>query len=299
MIVVALRGGLGNQLFQFAKGYAQACAHDSDVFVDTWFLDHSGPEVTKRVFDLLWLNVPAQKAPEVVVGPMRTCASPARGLKRIPKAAALLAARAKGKPRVQVEAAFEWSRQQHLGSRNAYLLGYWQSPKYFQSVSGVVRSWLKPSHSLDLKTIELRSRIASSNGVCINVRRGDFVSGPTRGFHGLMSPSYYREALKQLPASSRDQPVYVFSDEPEWCNTKLDLGRPFEVIMHDHAGPGFSHYLDLMQACSYFVIPNSTFGWWAAWGSGVPGSQIVAPLNWFADPSINTRDLVPSDWLRY
>ena len=53
-----------------------------------------------------------------------------------------------------------------------------------------------------------------------------------------------------------------------------------------------------MRNCKYFIIPNSSFAWWAAWLSDSVGKIVIAPKKWFSDTSINTTDLIPSDWIR-
>ena len=67
---------------------------------------------------------------------------------------------------------------------------------------------------------------------------------------------------------------------------------------HSFAGPKFSHYLALMTACKSFVIPNSSFAWWAAWLADAKGKIVVAPKAWFLEPTRDTRDLIPRTWIR-
>src|SRR5438067_1120058 len=71
---------------------------------------------------------------------------------------------------------------------------------------------------------------------------------------------------------------FVFSDDLEWCRNELRW-LPDHPVFVDHAfaGPKFSHYLHLMSMASHFVIPNSTFGWWAAWLSANAEKTVVAP----------------------
>jgi hypothetical protein len=113
-----------------------------------------------------------------------------------------------------------------------------------------------------------------------------------------MQPDYYRTGLDILRQQDSYDYVFVFSDDPEWCKENLDLPGNVEVVSHKLSGPNFSHYLNLMSACSGFVIPNSSFGWWGAWLSQVPGSSVVAPSKWFANPEIDTSDIVPKSWIR-
>jgi hypothetical protein len=53
----------------------------------------------------------------------------------------------------------------------------------------------------------------------------------------------------------------------------------------------------LMSACKHFIIPNSTFSWWAAWLDTNPDKIVIAPKRWFSG-SIDTTDLIPEEWVK-
>tara|TARA_R110002074_G_scaffold149698_1_gene302405 strand:- start:15226 stop:15531 length:306 start_codon:yes stop_codon:yes gene_type:complete len=96
---------------------------------------------------------------------------------------------------------------------------------------------------------------------------------------------YYEEALSLLP----DRPVKIFSDDPEWCSKNFKGGR-FEISKKD-----FLEDFELLSKCSYHIIANSSFSWWAAWLSD--SKKVIAPAIWFGPNGPGeAKDIVPSNW---
>jgi hypothetical protein len=178
---------------------------------------------------------------------------------------------------------------------SAYLEGYWQSPKYFDSVADRIRCEFTLRDPMSVGARELAEEIRACSSVCINVRRTDFV---TSGMHGTFGKEYYDRGLAVVAERTKIDRIFVFSDDVKWCEANLAFEYPMQVVGHDFAGPKFGEYLNLMAACRHFIIPNSSFAWWAAWLNTDPAKTVVAPKRWFLDESIHTGDLFPIGWIR-
>lgn len=299
MIIIKLQGGLGNQIFQYAFGESLSSIHNTTVKYDSSWLNYSGPNSHRivRQFDLGAFNFKVNQAKNsdlkrwIGTKPARqsltyvTCnLIQSRIFKQFP---------------IIKEPHFQYSESMIQNSTNLYYDGYWQSEKYFLPVKEKIRSELTPRVPLDSETNDLYQEITNQNSLCVNVRRGDFASDKqSNEFHGLLGNEYYSAAVELLFKSEKFDQIYVFSDEPDWCFNFLRLGVPFKTVGHRFAGPKFSHYLKLMSAAKGFVIPNSTFAWWAAWLAQPKPDQIVAPQKWFTDSTIETSDLINSGWKR-
>lgn len=163
--------------------------------------------------------------------------------------------------------------------RRLYLDGYWQSPRYFD-------------HHAELLRNELRPPAPVEEVVGLHVRRGDYVTDPgAAAVMGFVGADYYRRAVERLRAELGDGfELRVFSDDPQWCSSELQVDHPFTVV---EPGPA-AHDLLAMSNCRHLVTANSSFSWWAAWLRPDPGITI-APANWFSG-GLPTHDLLPASW---
>jgi hypothetical protein len=183
----------------------------------------------------------------------------------------------------------------HDAREGAIYDGWWQSPKYFAGVEARIRNDFRFSRDIIPASEALLDRIENSNSICLNVRRTDFLKVDTLNATDL---NYFLRAADHLGKTVSEPRFFIFSDDVEWCRENIKLDYPMEVVGHEHKGWKFGNYLQLMTRCKHFIIPNSSFAWWAAWLNTGPDKIVVAPKHWFTDPSIDTSDLVPGEWLR-
>ena len=142
---------------------------------------------------------------------------------------------------------------------------------------------------------ELLDQIQQTNAVCLNVRRTDFLKVDTLN---TTNAAYFHRGARYVAERIVNPVFFVFSDDMDWCRRNIRLDHEVEFVGHDHKGRKFGNYLQLMSHCKHFVIPNSSFAWWAVWLSRREDQLVVAPERWFNDPEIDTRDLVPENWIR-
>lgn len=62
--------------------------------------------------------------------------------------------------------------------------------------------------------------------------------------------------------------------------------------------PSATEDFRLLSACRHQIATNSSFSWWAAWLNPNADKTVVAPSRWFADASLDTRDLIPEKWIQ-
>ena len=92
--------------------------------------------------------------------------------------------------------------------------------------------------------------------------------------------------------------IYIFSDDLDWCKENLNFLKNKHFIEHDLADKKFYNYLYLMSKFKNFIIPNSSFAWWAAWLSQQENKTIVVPENWSGLVNQKFIDIIPSDWIK-
>lgn len=295
MITVRLKGGLGNQMFQYAFGRAVAARNGDELALDLTYLLDRRPrsDIVFREYDLGLFPIRARLT------------RLSRAAQRAPLPYAWLGA-SEAWQRARSAAGVGRYLRESPGMRlgdvprrgDLFLDGYWQGERFFASVADEIRATFLGRRQREVASPELRGDIERSASVCVNVRRTDYVhlAGSART-HGFVGKEYYDRAMRLVEERVRESRVFVFSDDMDWCRENLSFPHPTTFVGHEHAGARFGRYLELMAACRHFVIPNSSFGWWAAWLSPHADKTIVAPARWYATPE-PLPDPVPDGWLR-
>ena len=280
MISTRIRGGLGNQLFQYCAGRALALRHGVDLSLD--LRDYDGLNafsVGLGHFNVQ--TVPAERLPagreDGVFGV----------LAKVVKGGALRTYR---EAKLGYDAGFG-----ALGDET-HLKGYWQSERYFLDHEDQIRSDLQMVAEPSQQNVDMRGEIAACNAVSLHIRRGDYVSNAKfNAVHGTCDLDYYARAAGFVADRVGDPVIYAFSDDPAWVAENLEL--PFEMRFVDHNDGSTAHEdLRLMATCKHHIIANSSFSWWGAWLNSSQEKVVAAPTQWFAEPAKSNPDILPVSW---
>jgi hypothetical protein len=281
-IVVELLGRMGNQMFQYATARAAALRCGAKVIFDPRSLHR-----LNHPYDMGHFDIKAR-----VGGSKELCPTKDRWLKR-------LAWRTLSK----IEGRFIRERHNRFDPRvltakpATELRGYWQSEKYFADFADQIRQDFAITVPPTAANADMMRRIEGSLSVSVHVRRGDYVtSDKARGIYAVCGMDYYsRAAQHMLEALGEDPVFYVFSDDPEWARSNLEL--PGEMIVVDINGAETAYEdLRLMASCRHNIIANSTFSWWGAWLNPSTDKIVVGPKTWYLHPSLSNEYITPNNW---
>ena len=295
MIIVRLSGGMGNQMFQYAIGRSLSVKHNVPLKLDVTFLNHRikmpdflRPNFIFRSFDLDVFNIQAEIAKSneisfwnrpILFGPIMII------IDAILRKLAFLPG---------WEKKYSFNKEfLHFGP-NTYLTGFWQSEKYFSDIASTIRKDFILKNPISETVKKMQDEIKNTNSICVHLRRahggGDF--------HAKYNMAYYKSGINYITKKKKIEKIYVFSDDVKWCEENIKFALPTVFVGNDSAGVKGEGHLYLMSLGQHFVIPNSTFSWWAAWLSTNPDKIVVAPKNLFTNEKINNQDLIPENWIR-
>lgn len=292
MIIVKLKGGLGNQMFQYALGRRLALLHNTELRLDVSEMGKDNSIDTLREYELNVFGINLQ-ATENELAPYKEIQQ--NRVKR--KLQKLLPDSLLGYHIIN-EPSHAFHPEVLKSPDNSYLTGFWQTEQYFSEIASTIRTDFTFKHQLDKNNQEIADRITSCNSVGLHIRRGDYISNPvTQNYHGNCGVEYYKEAIKMLNATQKELKLFIFSDEPEWVKQNMKFYLPAEYIM---GNTGKNGYIDmqLMSLCKHNVIANSSFSWWAAWLNTNINKTVIVPAKWFNDSSIETKDIIPEGWIK-
>ncbi len=284
MIIARIDGGLGNQMFQYAYGAYIARRLNTELRLD--LRSYLAAPAHGYQLDRFAIEAGEATPHELASIPRKYRAIDSQ---RLPWSQWL-------RPtafRRHKESVFGFNPQHLHITGQRYLVGYWQSEKFFPGMQAELRRQFQLREPLSAASQRVAAEIESTESIAVHVRRGDYLSHS--GVQQL-NMDYYRRAIFDW-AAERDQPVvYVFSNDSQWCKTQFDMPWPVVYVDHNTAETGFED-LALMQLAACNVIANSTFSWWAAWLNRRAGKVVYAPSSWFRPGTLDDTHIVCGDWI--
>lgn len=281
--IIKISGGLGNQLFQYALGKNLALKNGSDLKLDISWYDSVDSNYRDFKIDNYKTNFTI--AQKLEMDKFRKSNIVTKIIKKIFGS------------NCRKEKNFNFDSKILNLSKPAYLIGYWQSEKYFSNITDVIRKELVLKNDPSIETKEWIKKISNSNAVSLHIRRGDYINNTkTNQTHGTCSLDYYKEAITYISQKITKPVFFIFSDDIEWAKKNLQIAFPI-FFVSDNKIPDYEELI-IMSNCKHNIIANSSFSWWGAWLNNNPEKTIIAPKKWFKAEHLNTNDLIPNSWIK-
>ncbi len=243
MIIVKLEGGLGNQMFQYARGLAESVDKKTSLALDISEYSRN----TKREFTLGHYSIS-----------------------------------------VRVASSFEILIQK-VFRRSNYLVGYFQSEKYFKNISDQVKKEFTLKEPIDHVLPNIAEDIKTSQSVSVHIRRTDYLDKQHR--YIILGKDYYSSAMEIIQSKVPSPKFFFFSDDIEWV--KQNLNFPSDSIFMNYKD---YEELALMSLCKHNIIANSTFSWWGAWLNTNMAKIVISPKKWFTTYEYE-EGFLPQSWI--
>mgnify|MGYP001197384360 CR=1 FL=1 len=279
MVIVVLSGGLGSQLWQYSTGMSLANKKKCSLIVDAaWYNMKNKGFVDRRYLNFFEL-VDIKK--KIIIKNIH--------LSRILRAFLILLdtisfGLIKYK-KINISNPFKF--EEITEGSNFFINGYPNNFNYF-----------KDSYLDTLKSIKIDRINSKKIKIGLHARKGIDVQDFVIDF---CNKDYYVRAvdkiIQQNNLDPKDVEINVFSENKQWCienllfkniDTKIIIGDDKNAIDD----------MKMMMQCDHFVLPNSSFGWWAgAYVGYINKGTVVCPDLWWDRVSVKKFDVYPSSWV--
>lgn len=176
-----------------------------------------------------------------------------------------------------------------------YLDGYWQNQNYFFKFKEEIQSKLKFKNHLDIQNkLNIDKNLSK---IAIHIRRGDYLKKKNSNILWIPPKEYYINYINHFNLKFPKNIFIFFSDDIDWVKNNFKDININKIFIDNTLHKGLNDF-QLMSQCDHFIISNSTFSWWAAYISKNKNKIIVCPNKWFKNNLRKNEAIIPKDWIR-
>lgn len=287
MKIVKLKGGMGNQMFQYAFAKRLEEVTGDTVKIDySLLLSSANDRIRKPRIKKFDISIPDATTDDCKKVLKLRHHGPGH---RIGYKLGLIAEKA-----INNNYYFEMNRDYipiERISKYDYFDGYWQSWRYPDPIIDELRKDFTPISLTSCTNLFIQD-VQSVNSVFVGIRRGDYSKLSKR--YGFFGVDYFIAAMEYIESKIKNPTYFVFSDDIEWVMKNYNFGKRDVIFRTDNLViDDFDEFL-IMSSCKHSIIINSTYHWWAAKLNDNGDKIIVAPKRWFFDKE--KIDIIPPHW---
>lgn len=294
-ITIRLKGGIGNQMFQYALGRSLSMKNGLTLKMDAYTGFKN--DFYKRKYSLHHLSMSNDiEILEYFIYP--------RFKSYLNKSYDLLNIN-HNKRYLYIEKNLKYDPNIFKIRWNSYIDGYWQSEKYFENICSIIKNELKVKYKLSGICKNFSEKIQNSNSISLHIRKLHGVSKDGKidfnasNLYRFNIIDYVKNAMAYINQHTEGGVVFVFTDDPKWVSERLNIPNDTYIIGNMNYGRDYED-IRLMSLCKHNIIANSSFSWWGAWLNNNKDKIVISPKVWFVDQEKNkeTKDLIPNSWIR-
>lgn len=277
MIVTALNGGLGNQLFQYAFALFISKKLGQDYYLDPILVKN----LETSIFSISKINISQVKNCDLrrILGYQSIY--PVR--KFLFKDSFLL-------NHIKTKTIISESRFNLINNlsniADVYFCGFWQDYEYVKHNEKLIRN----SFTTELKN-NSKNNLCKNNTVSIHFRGTDYLSKKNMGIYNQLDSDYYSRAINFIKSKINNPHFVIVSDDHE--NIPYFL-KSIKNVQYYRSGSSIDDFL-FMANCHHNIIANSTFSWWASFFNRNLNKIVVMPKKWhnqgFKDNILNNATI--------
>ena len=290
MKIVNIKGGLGNQMLQYALAYKLKKLHpNEEILLD--LKDFKGYKwhvyELKHVFDVD-IRVASFWQLIKVTSPYSSNTFWGRGVHKIFGVLGL-------RKEFVEKGLFEYDEEVFNIEGDCYYDGIWFNEKYFLDIRDEILGIFSFNRNLDETNNALLQEIKSTNSVSLHVRRGNYLLLDV--YKGICDLDYYQRAIDYININVENPHFYIFSNDIDWCKENLTgMLKNYTFVGNNF---GMNNYIDLqmMSNCKHNIIAHSSFSWWGAWLNQNKGKIVICPQKWMNMKGLNGTPQL-DEWIK-
>lgn len=155
-----------------------------------------------------------------------------------------------------------------------YLLGYFQSDKYFLKNKKKILNEIIPPIPKNKIFINIAKKIHASNSVAIGLRFHETMPKNIQYKIGGITPiNFYVSAIKKIIKKKKNPVFFIFSTKNENIYklfNKINIKKKYKIYIITEENGFIGSAMDnlwLISQCKNFIFSNSTFYWWGCYFS--------------------------------